>query len=70
MTLTGNEKLEFNDDGEISNVDVFVVRENSDRSGITSSNGGITTSNKQDIIDNVKSVNMQITKKLVVILKL
>ncbi len=33
-------------------------------------NGGITTSNKQDIIDNVKSVNMQITKKLVVILKL
>lgn len=62
MTLTGNEKLEFNDDGEISNVDVFVVRENSDRSGITSSNGGITTSNKQDIIDNVKSVNMQITK--------
>ena len=65
MTLTGNEKLEFNDDGEISNVDVFVVRENSDRSGITSSNGGITTSNKQDIIDNVKSVNMQITKKVV-----
>lgn len=63
VTLTGNEKLEFNDDGEISNVDVFVVRENSDRSGITSSNGGITTSNKQDIIDNVKSVNMQITKK-------
>ncbi len=62
MTLTGNEKLEFNDDGEISNVDVFVVR----RIwivGITSSNGGITTSNKQDIIDNVKSVNMQITKK-------
>ncbi|MCE3392700.1 superantigen-like protein, partial [Staphylococcus aureus] len=32
VTLTGNEKLEFNDDGEISNVDVFVVRENSDRS--------------------------------------
>ncbi|HHC8634797.1 TPA: superantigen-like protein SSL11 [Staphylococcus aureus] len=62
-TITGNEKLEFNDDGEISNVDVFVVRENSDRSGITSSNGGITTSNKQDIIDNVKSVNMHITKK-------
>lgn len=63
VTITGNEKLEFNDDGEISNVDVFVVRENSDRSGITSSNGGITTSNKQDIIDNVKSVNMHITKK-------
>ncbi|MFK3434193.1 superantigen-like protein SSL11 [Staphylococcus aureus] len=63
VTLTGNEKLEFNDDGEISNVDVFVVRENSDRSGITSSNGGITTSNKQDIIDNVKSVSMHITKK-------
>ncbi|WRN68224.1 superantigen-like protein SSL11 [Staphylococcus aureus] len=63
VTITGNEKLEFNNNGEISNVDVFVVRENSDRSGITSSNGGITTSNKQDIIDNVKSVNMHITKK-------
>lgn len=63
VTLTGKEKLEFNDDEEISNIDVFVVRENSDRSGITNSNGGITYSNKQDNIDNVKSVNMQITKK-------
>lgn len=63
VTLTGKEKLEFNGDGEIFNVDVFVVRENSDRSGITSSNGGITYSNKQNYIDNVKSVNMQITKK-------
>lgn len=31
VTLTGNEKQNFGED--ISNVDIFVVRENSDRSG-------------------------------------
>ncbi|HGO1458464.1 TPA: superantigen-like protein SSL11 [Staphylococcus aureus] len=63
VKLTGKENLEFNDEEVVSNVDVFVVRENSDKSGNTFSIGGITKTNSQDNIDNVKSVNMQISKK-------
>ncbi|CAC6789254.1 exotoxin [Staphylococcus aureus] len=64
VKLTGKENLKFNDEDVVSNVDVFVVRENSDKSGNTFSIGGITKTNSQDNIDNVKSVNMQITKKI------
>ncbi len=47
---TGNEKLTVKDDDEVSNVDVFVVREGSDKSAITTSIGGITKTNGLYII--------------------
>ncbi|GBU93205.1 superantigen-like protein [Staphylococcus aureus] len=62
VTLTGNEKQNFGED--ISNVDIFVVRENSDRSGNTASIGGITKTNGSNYIDKVKDVNLIITKNI------
>ncbi|HDB0999547.1 TPA: superantigen-like protein SSL11 [Staphylococcus aureus] len=62
VTLTGNEKQNFGED--ISNVDIFVVRENSDRSGNTASIGGITKTNSSNYIDKVKDVNLIITKNI------
>ncbi|HHV8921280.1 TPA: exotoxin beta-grasp domain-containing protein [Staphylococcus aureus] len=58
VTLTGKEKLDFKNDYEVSNVDLFVVRENTDRSGLTKSIGGITKTNENKYSDTVKHVNM------------
>ncbi|HEI7353616.1 TPA: exotoxin beta-grasp domain-containing protein [Staphylococcus aureus] len=60
VKLVGNDKQNYNKD--VSNVDIFVVREGTDRSGITKSNGGITKTNSRDRVDNVKSVGLNITK--------
>ncbi|CDR51056.1 exotoxin beta-grasp domain-containing protein [Staphylococcus schweitzeri] len=60
VKLVGNDKQNYNKD--VSNVDIFVVREGTDRSGITKSNGGITKTNSRDRVDNVKSVGLSITK--------
>ncbi|CDR29280.1 exotoxin beta-grasp domain-containing protein [Staphylococcus schweitzeri] len=64
VTLTGSEKIQFNNDDEVSNVDVFVVRENTDRSGLTKSIGGITKTNTQNHKDYVKNVGLNVTKKI------
>ncbi|GJF65890.1 superantigen-like protein SSL11 [Staphylococcus argenteus] len=64
VTLTGNEKIQFSNDDEVSNVDVFVVRENTDRSGLTKSIGGITKTNTQNHKDYVKNVGLNVTKNI------
>ncbi|HDA2811824.1 TPA: superantigen-like protein [Staphylococcus aureus] len=64
VTLTGNEKIQFSNDDEVSNVDVFVVRENTDRSGLTKSIGGITKTNTQNHKDYVKNVGLYVTKNI------
>ncbi|HDL0574852.1 exotoxin beta-grasp domain-containing protein [Staphylococcus aureus] len=63
VKLTGYEKSQFNDE-KLSNVDVFVVRENSDRSGLNKSIGGITKTNTQDYKDYIKNVSLKVTKKI------
>ncbi len=62
VTLTGNEKLTVKNDDEVSNVDVFVVREGSDKSAITTSIGGITKTNVTQHIDTVQNVNLLVSK--------
>ncbi|NDP68089.1 superantigen-like protein SSL11 [Staphylococcus aureus] len=62
VTLTGNEKLTVKDDDEVSNVDVFVVREGSDKSAITTSIGGITKTNGTQHTDTVQNVNLSVSK--------
>ncbi|MRU92325.1 superantigen-like protein, partial [Staphylococcus aureus] len=62
VTLTGNEKLTVKDDDEVSNVDVFVVREGSDKSAITTSIGGITKTNGTQHKDTVQNVNLSVSK--------
>ncbi|HDH4223368.1 TPA: superantigen-like protein SSL11 [Staphylococcus aureus] len=62
VTLAGNEKLTVKDDDEVSNVDVFVVREGSDKSAITTSIGGITKTNGTQHIDTVQNVNLLVSK--------
>ncbi|HEH0902926.1 TPA: superantigen-like protein SSL11 [Staphylococcus aureus] len=62
VTLTGNEKLTVKDDDEVSNVDVFVVREGSDKSAITTSIGGITKTNGTQQKDTVQNVNLSVSK--------
>ncbi|HEH7918913.1 TPA: superantigen-like protein SSL11 [Staphylococcus aureus] len=62
VTLTGNEKLTVKDDDEVSNVDVFVVREGSDKSAITTSIGGITKTNGTQYKDTVQNVNLSVSK--------
>ncbi|MBG1517512.1 superantigen-like protein SSL11 [Staphylococcus aureus] len=62
VTLTGNEKLTVKDDDEVSNVDVFVVREGSDKSAITTSIGGIAKTNGTQHKDTVQNVNLSVSK--------
>lgn len=62
VKLLGNDKKNYNKN--VSNVDIFVVRENSDRSGITISNGGITKTNTQNHKDYVKNVSLNVTKNI------
>lgn len=62
VTLTGNEKLTVKDDDEVSNVDVFVVREGSDKSAITTSIGGITKTKGTQHKDTVQNVNLSVSK--------
>ncbi|HCZ0731510.1 TPA: superantigen-like protein SSL11 [Staphylococcus aureus] len=62
VTLTGNEKLTVKDDDEVSNVDVFVVREGSDKSAITTSIGGITKTNGTQHKYTVQNVNLSVSK--------
>ncbi|HDJ3073435.1 superantigen-like protein SSL11 [Staphylococcus aureus] len=62
VTLTGNEKINVKDDDEVSNVDVFVVREGSDKSAITTSIGGISKTNGTQHIDTVQNVNLLVSK--------
>ncbi|HDG8500124.1 TPA: superantigen-like protein [Staphylococcus aureus] len=60
VTLTGKEKIDLKKDDEVSNVDVFVVREGS---GIQATNytiGGVTKSNSKDYTDNVQSVSLKV----------
>ncbi|HCU0555794.1 TPA: superantigen-like protein SSL11 [Staphylococcus argenteus] len=61
VTLTGNEKLIVKDD-EVSNDDVFLVKEGTDRSAVTTSIGGITKPNVKEYQDNIQNVGLYINK--------
>ncbi|CDR61330.1 exotoxin beta-grasp domain-containing protein [Staphylococcus schweitzeri] len=60
VTLTGKEKIDLKKDDEVSNVDVFVVREGSGRQATNYTIGGVTKSNSKDYIDNVQSVSLNV----------
>ncbi|HGO1808643.1 TPA: superantigen-like protein [Staphylococcus aureus] len=60
VTLTGKEKLDLKKDDEVSNVDVFVVREGSGRQATNYTIGGVTKSNSKDYTDNVQSVSLKV----------
>ncbi|HCX2378330.1 TPA: superantigen-like protein [Staphylococcus aureus] len=60
VTLTGKEKIDLKKDDEVSNVDVFVVREGSGRQATNYTIGGVTKSNSKDYTDNVQSVSLKV----------
>ncbi|WP_305850442.1 exotoxin beta-grasp domain-containing protein [Staphylococcus hyicus] len=62
VSLLGKDKDTIKD-GDLSNIDVFVVREGSGRQTANNSIGGITTSNKLNRIDQFKTVSLKIKTK-------
>ncbi|MCQ9300988.1 superantigen-like protein [Staphylococcus hyicus] len=62
VSLLGKDKDTIKD-GDLSNIDLFVVREGSGRQTANNSIGGITTSNKLNRIDQFKTVSLKIKTK-------
>ncbi|NJH96813.1 exotoxin beta-grasp domain-containing protein [Staphylococcus agnetis] len=62
VSLLGKDKDTLKD-GDLTNIDVFVVREGSGRQASNNSIGGITTSNKEKYIDKVKTVTLKVKTK-------
>ncbi|WP_019166911.1 exotoxin beta-grasp domain-containing protein [Staphylococcus delphini] len=63
VSLDGSDLSKYNSKGKTySNLDIFVVREGTDRSAETKSIGGITQSNKATYYDHVKNPNIVINR--------
>ncbi len=62
VRLTGSDKDRFKNDSDLTNVDVFVVREDSSRQVNNQSIGGITKPNSQEYTDYVKKVPFSIER--------
>ncbi|UXU57324.1 superantigen-like protein [Staphylococcus agnetis] len=62
VLLKGTDKVNLND-GHLSNIDVFVVREDSSRQSANNSIGGITKSNSKDFIDHVIKTPLTLVTK-------
>ncbi|PTH57786.1 exotoxin beta-grasp domain-containing protein [Staphylococcus agnetis] len=61
ISLLGKDKERFNKDTE-PNIDVFVVKENSDRDTVNESIGGITQTNKENYSDYVTNPPITLTE--------
>ncbi|MCO4349331.1 superantigen-like protein [Staphylococcus agnetis] len=61
VSLLGTDKSKFND-GNIPNIDVFVVKENGDRDTVNESIGGITQTNKENYSDYVTNPPITLTE--------
>ncbi|WP_380572608.1 exotoxin beta-grasp domain-containing protein [Staphylococcus hyicus] len=62
VTLAGEDKTKLKD-GELPNIDVFVVREDTSRQVSNNSIGGVTSSNKENNIDQTRQVSLKINTK-------